>query len=118
MPPASLSTLAVMNPGPTTARTRAIRTRHSLSQVMGEASVVVPQHRDDVVGGDDSGEAAVLVDDGEGDEVVFVEERGDLRLRRVGRAGDVRLAQLGKLDAGRGNRNLHQRHAAEQLLAG
>src|SRR4051812_40404608 len=129
MPPASLSTLAVMKPGPTTARTRAIRTRHSLSQVITPHSraseptacdplwpfdhrhgprqrsgpahagavsplMAVPEHRDHVVGGDDAGEASMFVDDGEGDEVVLVEECGNLGLRRVACAGHVRLAQV------------------------
>src|SRR5882672_9574394 len=105
MPPASLSTFAVMKPGPTTASNSAIRLRHSLNNVIAEwkvaatiaasvserwqalgvgprrkrkkshASVAVPQHRDHVVGGDDAGEAAVLVDHRERDQVVFVEER-------------------------------------------
>ena len=47
----------------------------------------MPQHRDHVVGRDDAGDPAVLVHDRERDEVVFVEERGDLVLRRVRRAG-------------------------------
>src|SRR5437773_1222629 len=97
MPPASLSTLAVMKPGPTTARRRARRVRQTLNHVMGGSvpvltcvdasshvehskhmgalyvspsaskggpgSVVVAQHRDHVVGRDDAGDAAVLVDD-------------------------------------------------------
>src|SRR4051812_7758622 len=127
MPPASLSTFAVMKPGPTTARTRAIRRRHSLSQVItphsraseptacdrpwsfdhdygprqrsGPANagavsplMAVPQHRDYVVGGDDASQASVFVDDGESDQVVLVEECGDLGLWRVGCAGHVRLA--------------------------
>src|SRR5438874_215621 len=57
MPPASLSTLAVMKPGPTTARTRAARVRQLLNNVM-TPSAMVPQHRNHVVRRDDAGEAA------------------------------------------------------------
>src|SRR5215470_6005031 len=104
MPPASLSTLAVMNPGPTTARTSAMRRRHSLSQVMTLQTrpsplMAVSQHRDHVVSGDDAGQPAVFVDDGERDEIVFVEQLRDIGLRRVGRAGDVRLVQIGERNA-------------------
>src|SRR3954452_25331166 len=95
MPPASLSTLAVTNPGPTTAKNRTTRAFQLFSVGIGRS--VVPQHRDHVVGRDDAGDAAVLVDDGEGDEVVLVEQRRDFVLRRVRRAGDIRLAQLGQL---------------------
>src|ERR1051326_2525112 len=101
MPPASLSTLAVMKPGPTTDSTRARRTRQLLSDLMG-GSVAVPQHRDHVVGGDDARDAAVLVDDRERDEVVFVEERGHLVLRRIRGARDVGFAQLRELHRRRG----------------
>ena len=51
-------------------------------------SALLPQHRDHVVGRDDAGDAAVLVDDRQRDQVVFVEQRRDFVLRRVGRAGD------------------------------
>src|ERR1700704_6331383 len=100
MPPASLSTLAVMKPGPTTARTRAMRVRQLLKNVMA-TSAAMPQHGDHVVGRDDARQPAVLVHDGELDEVVFVEERGHFVLRCVGCAGDVRLAELRQLGGGR-----------------
>src|SRR5260370_17670066 len=93
MPPASLSTLAVMNPGPTAARMSALRTRQLLSSFI-DASVAVPQHRDHVVRRDDARNAAMLVHHGERDQVVFVEERGDLVLRRVCRARALGLHPL------------------------
>ena len=49
----------------------------------------MPQHRNHVVGRDDAGQPAVLVDDRERDEVVLVEERGDFVLRRIRRAPDT-----------------------------
>ena len=55
----------------------------ALAEVHGRPSVPVPQHRDHVVGRDDAGEPAVLVDDRERDQVVLVEQRRDLVLRRV-----------------------------------
>src|SRR5712691_7720063 len=100
MPPASLSTLAVMNPGPMTASTSAARARQSRKplsdtfMMAGPRSVPMPQHRDHVVRRDDPREAAVLVDDGKSDEVVFVEQRRDFVLRRIGRAEHRVLAQL------------------------
>src|SRR4051812_32972043 len=109
MPPASLSTLAVMNPGPTTAMKTASRLRHPLRNSLTGASIAVPQHRDHVVRGDDAGDAAVFVDDREGDEVVLVEQGGDLALRRVGRAGDIRFAQRRQLRCGRRGGDLDQR---------
>src|SRR5436190_23998100 len=99
MPPASLSTLAVMKPGPTTARRSTSRLRQPLNGKLGTciaSSVAVPQHRNHIVRGDDAGKAPVLVDDGKSDEVVFVKERGHLGFGRVGRAGHVRLAQIGE----------------------
>src|SRR5207248_6008140 len=60
----------------------------------------------------------VFVDDRERDQVVFVEERRNLVLRRVGRAGDVGLAQLRQLRGGRRDRDLHQRDRADQLVPG
>ena len=85
MPPASLSTFAVMKPGPMTASTRTIRAFQLLSRdFIGWALVRVPQHRDHVVCRDDAGQASVFVDDAERHEVVFVEEPGDLVVGRVG----------------------------------
>src|SRR5689334_22003851 len=115
MPPASLSTFAVMNPGPTTARNNATRVRHSLRSSF--IASAVAQHRDHVVGRDDAGQPAVLVDDGQRDQVVFVEQFGDLRLRRVGRARDVRLAQVRELRRRRRGGNLHERHDPDELRA-
>src|SRR5579872_3737405 len=95
MPPASLSTLAVMMPGPTTAISRARRTRHDRSDVLsdvrrvaGRTSVLPPQQIDDVVGRDDAGEASVFVDHRQGEQVVLVEELDDLVFRRVEMAAD------------------------------
>ena len=96
MPPASLSTLAVMKPGTDDGEEqRPAR----LCQLFAEEhsstrSAAVPQHRDHVVGRDDAGEPAVLVDDRQRDQVVLVEQRRHFVVRRVGRARDVRLAQL------------------------
>src|SRR3954447_5310510 len=115
MAPASLSTLAVMKPGPTTAKTRARRTRQLLSSA---TSVPMPQHRDHVVRRDDAGNASVLVDDSERDQVVLVEECRDFVLRRVRRAGDIRFAEIRQLRGRRGNRNLDQRYRADELAAG
>src|SRR5438045_4892285 len=100
MPPASLSTFAVMKPGPTTARKRTSRLRQPLKGKAGSCiapSVAVPQHRNHIVRRDDAGKPPVLVDDRKGDEIVFVKERGHFRFRRVGRARDIRLAQIGEL---------------------
>src|SRR3954451_14078104 len=115
MPPASLSTLAVMKPGPTTAKTRARRTRQLLSSA---TSVPMAQHRDHVVRRDDAGDASVLVDDGERDQVVLVEERRDFVLRRVRRACDVRLAEVRQLRGRRRDGDLDERYGADQLAAG
>ena len=95
MPPASLPPLAGDEPGTDDGEEQQQRGSASLSRTsfIGAAQSAMPQHRDHVVGGDDAGEPAVLVDDGEREQVVFVEQRGDLVLRRVGRAGDVRLAR-------------------------
>src|SRR5437764_116186 len=118
MPFASLSTFAVMNPGPTTARKRTSRLRHSLRRKsIACVSVTMSQHRDHLVGGDDAGQASMCVDDGERDQVVFVEERRDLVLRRVRRAGDVRLAQIGQLRAGRRDGDPDERHGSDEPMA-
>src|SRR6476660_7544118 len=95
MPPASLSTLAVMNPGPMTARTRARRLRHPLRKknFMAGESVVTPEHADHIVGGDDAGDAAVLVDDRQRDQVVLVEERRDFAFRCITGARHVGFAE-------------------------
>src|SRR5437867_3007300 len=122
MPPASLSTLAVMKPGPTTASTTMSRTFQALKlrgmSLMSRPSALVPQHRDDVVGGDEAGDSSVLVDDGQRDEVVLVEERRHLRLGRVGGARDVRLADVGEPRRQRRGRDLDERDGAGELMAG
>src|SRR4029450_7885355 len=46
-------------------------------------SVVMPKHGDHVVGRDDAGEPPVLVDNGEREEIVFVEQGGHFVLRRI-----------------------------------
>src|SRR3954451_7307766 len=102
MPPASLSTLAVMKPGPTTAKNRTRLCRQLLRAVVVMRLAFVPQHRDDVVGGDDAGQPAVLIGDGERQQVVFVEQGRDFVIRRVRGARDVRLAQTGERRGGRG----------------
>src|SRR6185436_4335554 len=94
MPPASLSTLAVMNPGPTTARNSAMRVRHCFSVV---GTSAVPQHRNHVVGRDDPGEPAVLVGDCQREQVVLVEQLRYFLLWRVGRAGCRLLADRPEL---------------------
>src|SRR5262245_32144905 len=98
MPPASLSTLAVMNPGPMTASTRAIRVfqcfHENVTGTSGSRLAAMSEHGDHVVGGDDAGKAFVLVHHGERHEVVFVEQGRDFIVRRVRRAADWRLAQL------------------------
>src|SRR5207249_1848001 len=111
MPPASLSTLAVMKPGPTTARKRTSRLRQPLKGKPGSCiarSAAVPQHRNHIVRGDDAGKPPVLVDDRKGDEVVFVEERRHFRFRRVGRARDIRLAEIGELRRRDGDGDFYQ----------
>src|SRR4029453_18842746 len=113
MPPASLSTLAVMNPGPTTARKRASRLRQPRrNRARTTGAVLPPQPRDHVISGDNAGEPSVLVDDREGDEVVLVEEGGDLVFRRVRRARDVWLAERRQLRRRGRDRDLHKRHRA------
>src|SRR4249919_791719 len=99
MPPASLSTLAVMNPGPMTANSSTIRDFQLLSEKVigiGAGSALMPQHRDHVVGGDDAGQAFMFVDHGERNEVVLVEERRDFVVGSVRRAADRWLAQIEK----------------------
>src|SRR4051794_41985521 len=107
MPPASLSTLAVMKPGPTTAKNRTRLCRQLLRAVVMRLAFV-PQHRDDVVGGDDARQPAMLVGDGERQQVVLVEERRHFVVRRVGGARDVRLAQSGERRGGRGGGELYE----------
>src|SRR5260221_12371827 len=58
MPPASLSTLAVMMPGPITARTSTRRIFHDRRRVSTGASVGPPQDVDYVIGGGDSPQPA------------------------------------------------------------
>ena len=96
MPPASLSTFAVMNPGPMTAKNSIIRFRQlfGISLMDVDQPAMMPQHRDHIIGGDDARNATVLVDDRKGDQVVLVEELGHLIVGCVGRAGHVGLAQI------------------------
>src|SRR3954451_19577625 len=108
MPPASLSTLAVMKPGSTTAKNRTRLCRQLLRAVVVMRLAFVPQHRDDVVGGNEPRQPAVLVGDGERQQVVLVEERRHFVVRRVGGARDVRLAQSGERRGGRGGRDLDE----------
>src|SRR5947208_675120 len=77
-------------------------------------SVAMPKHRDHVVRRDDAGQAAVLVDHGERDEVVLVEERRDFVLRRIRRAEHRVLAQLRELSRGRRRRDLDERDRADE----
>src|SRR5205807_4110551 len=101
-PPASLSTLAVMKPGPMAASnstSRLLQRRRFIGPLL-----AMPQHRDHVVGRDDAGEPIVRIDDGESNEVVLVEQRGYFVVGRVGRAGDVGLAQIRELRGGRRDR--------------
>jgi hypothetical protein len=99
-PPASSPPLAVTNPGPITASISIRRLRQPRAKNF-IGSVAMPQHGDHVVGRDDAGEAAVFVDDRQRYQVVFVEQRGDLVLRRIPLARDVGLAQLRQLDSRR-----------------
>ena len=78
----------------------------------------MPEHGDHVVGRDDAGESAVFVHNGERDEVVLVEQRGDFVLGRIRGAGDVRFAQVRELDGRRRDRDLDERHRPRQLLGG
>src|SRR5215472_16333157 len=99
MPPASLSTFAVMNPGPMTARSSASRTFHDLNEAIDFVFIEwglagVTQHRDHVVRRDDAGKALMLVDNGERDKVVFVEQARDFVVGSVGDAGDGIFAQV------------------------
>src|SRR6266480_945380 len=98
MPPASLSTFAVMKPGPTTANTSSSRALQLFAMSLMAPPLRVPQHRDHVVGGDDARETAMLVDDRERDQVVLVEQGSHVVLRRIRRAGDEGLAQFRELD--------------------
>src|ERR1700704_2580947 len=117
MPPASLSTFAVMKPGPTTAKKSARRIFQCFNEKRTvRPSAALPQHRDHVIGRDDAGEPAVLVYDGEGDQVVFVEELGDFIFWRVWSAGDVRVAEIGELSGRRRDRDLDKRHGSRQLV--
>src|SRR5689334_20849138 len=94
MPPASLSTFAVMIPGPTIARSAASLTRLDLSDALNVAartSVLPPQQVDDVVCRDDAGETPVFVNDRQREQVVLVEQLDDFVLGRVHVAADERL---------------------------
>src|SRR5947207_15295156 len=94
MPPASLSTFAVMMPGPITASSAARRTRPDRSDVLRAArrtSVLPPEQIDDVVCRDDSGEASVFVHDGKREQVVLVEQLDDFVFRRVEVTADERF---------------------------
>src|SRR3954465_15650681 len=115
MPPASLSTLAVMKPGPTTAKNRTRLCRQLLRAVVVMGLAFVPQHRDDVVGGDDARQPAMLVGDGERQQVVLVEERRHFVVRRVGGARDVRLAQSGERRGGGGGGHFGERDRPDKM---
>jgi hypothetical protein len=64
-------------------------------------SVTLTQHRDHVVGGDDAGEPAVRIGDGQCDEVVLVEELRHFVVRRVRCAGDAPIRKRGELSGWR-----------------
>src|SRR5712691_3129338 len=100
-----------MKPRPMPASSSIRRLRQPLAKnFMSGWSVVMAEHGDHVIGGDDAGEAAVFVHNGERDEIVFVEQGGDLVLRRIRGAGDIRFAQLRKFDGWRRDRDLDERH--------
>src|SRR5689334_9086327 len=100
MPPASLSTFAVMMPGPTTASSAARRTRPDFSDVLRAAartrSGLPPQQVDDVVCGDDAGQTPVFVHDRKREQVVLVEELDNLVFGRVEMTADERLGAEGR----------------------
>ena len=86
MPPASLSTFAGDEAGADDGEEQQQAGPPAPSGERHQRHVsAMPQHGDHVVGGDDAGEPAVLVDDRERDEVVLVEERGDFVVGRVRR---------------------------------
>src|ERR1017187_2027345 len=115
MPPASLSTFAVMMPGPTTARNTASRVFHPQTREASR-SVIGPQQADHIVGRDDSRKAAVLVDDRQRQEVVLVEEFRDLILRRVSGATDQLLdGEIGQRRLRTGHDGARERHATDEL---
>src|SRR3989442_5587573 len=92
MPPASLSTLAVMIPGPMTDASTASRAQRERSGRMPAEGVMRPSARDSamqhllqhVVHGDDAQELAALVLHRQGEEVVLRRQLGHLARRIVG----------------------------------
>src|SRR4051812_19068704 len=97
MPPASLSTLAVMKPGPMTASSSTSRPFQCFGENFMNGARRLPrvsQHRDHVVCRDDAGKPLVLVHDGEGNEVVLVEQRRHFIVGGIGGACDGGFAHL------------------------
>src|SRR3569833_1729348 len=111
MPPESLSTMAVMKPGPRTARkTRKCR-RHRLRN---PAILSLPQNRYDVVGSDYARERAVFLQHRQGKQIVFVEHFGDALLRLVGARGN----QPPLRQAAQGTPRIAQKKARRRYLRG
>src|SRR5213075_288655 len=115
MPPASLSTFAVMKPGPTTAKTSAMRTRQLLSADIRQSrcrsieitssAVMMPEMRPC-----SSTTASVMR--------LYLSKSAATSSWRIRGARDVGFAQLRELHRWRGHGDLHQRHGADQLLSG
>src|SRR5579862_7068068 len=82
MPPESLSTTAVMKPGPRTARNiRMCRLRRASSSIMGGSRLpslrrgsLVPQNGDHVVSGDHARQGSIFGENRQCKQVVFVKE--------------------------------------------
>src|ERR1700690_3462624 len=82
MPPASLSTIAVMKPGPRMAKNTRSRARKRLS-IVARSSSTPPQDGDNIVGRDDAGQLALVIDHGKRQQAVLVKQLGDAILRFI-----------------------------------
>src|SRR5271157_5261907 len=149
MPLASLSTFAVMKPGPTTAKNSTIwifqRLRNRMRAVHDsklpnrpfringggfseqvksgreakKKSELAAQHIDDVVGRNYAFEVISFVDHGQGQQIVLIEEFGELFLLRVFMGGNQRLLDQAHHRSPHGRENdLRQRHRARQSPLG
>src|SRR5438067_7417501 len=119
MPPASLSTLAVMMPGPitaATARTRAQRERTALTPPAGVAGSAMQDLLQDIVDGDDPEQLAVALHR-QGEQVVLGGELRHPGGRILGREGRrVLVHDLVDGNLRRGEEQVAQRQDADELL--
>src|SRR5674476_1058587 len=137
MPPASLSAAAEMRPGPRIARKMASRLRPmrptsrrptlrgdcaiEASSTEDPRQALLPGERkhqiDGIVDGDDSVELALVVNDGQGEQVVLGDHVGDHFFGRRGEHGDrVLRHEVADLLVWRRGEQVAQREHAAQLL--